>query len=84
MIDAMPAILKCRPDAVYVVLGATHLNLVRHQGEAYRARWPTASGSERRWVQLPTGTRGSCWRTGKACWYPLTTAHLSGQKSLAC
>ncbi len=28
MIDAMPAILKSRPDAVYVVLGATHPNLV--------------------------------------------------------
>ena len=37
MIDAMPEILKCRPDAVYVVLGATHPNLVRHQGETYRA-----------------------------------------------
>jgi glycosyltransferase involved in cell wall biosynthesis len=38
MIDAMPAILKSRPDAVYVVLGATHPNLVRLQGEAYRER----------------------------------------------
>ena len=36
MIDAMPAILKRRADAVYVVLGATHPNLVRTQGEAYR------------------------------------------------
>ena len=36
MIDAMPLILKSRPDAVYVVLGATHPNLVRNEGEAYR------------------------------------------------
>ena len=36
MIDAMPAILKRRPDAVYVVLGATHPNLVLQQGETYR------------------------------------------------
>jgi glycosyltransferase involved in cell wall biosynthesis len=36
MIAAMPAILKRCPDAVYVVLGATHPNLVRREGEAYR------------------------------------------------
>ncbi len=36
MIDAMPSILKSRADALYVVLGATHPNLVRDQGEAYR------------------------------------------------
>jgi glycosyltransferase involved in cell wall biosynthesis len=38
MIDAMPAILERCPNAVYVVLGATHPNLVREQGEAYRER----------------------------------------------
>jgi glycosyltransferase involved in cell wall biosynthesis len=36
MIDAMPSILKHRADATYVVLGATHPNLVRREGEAYR------------------------------------------------
>jgi glycosyltransferase involved in cell wall biosynthesis len=36
MIEAMPAILRSRPDAVYVVLGATHPNLVRSEGETYR------------------------------------------------
>ncbi len=36
MIDAMPSIIEKRADAVYVVLGATHPNLVRTQGEAYR------------------------------------------------
>lgn len=36
MIDAMPAILRRCPDAVYVVLGATHPTLVRREGEAYR------------------------------------------------
>lgn len=36
MIDAMPGILARRADAVYVVLGATHPNLVRQHGESYR------------------------------------------------
>jgi glycosyltransferase involved in cell wall biosynthesis len=36
MIDAMPSILDSRPDTLYVVLGATHPNLVRSEGEAYR------------------------------------------------
>jgi glycosyltransferase involved in cell wall biosynthesis len=36
MIDAMPEILESKADAVYVVLGATHPNLVRDQGETYR------------------------------------------------
>jgi len=36
MIDAMPSILESQGDAMYVVLGATHPNLVLQQGEAYR------------------------------------------------
>src|SRR3569833_1623782 len=36
MIEAMPAILRTRPDAVYVVLRATHPNLIRREGETYR------------------------------------------------
>jgi glycosyltransferase involved in cell wall biosynthesis len=36
VIDAMPGVIKSCPNAVYVILGATHPNLVRDQGEAYR------------------------------------------------
>jgi glycosyltransferase involved in cell wall biosynthesis len=36
MLDAMPEIVKSCPNAVYVVLGATHPRLVREQGETYR------------------------------------------------
>jgi glycosyltransferase involved in cell wall biosynthesis len=36
VIDAMPAIIKSCPNALYVVLGATHPNLVLDQGEVYR------------------------------------------------
>jgi glycosyltransferase involved in cell wall biosynthesis len=38
MIRAMPAITQVHPDALYVVLGATHPHLVAHEGEAYRER----------------------------------------------
>ena len=36
MLRAMPAILKEFPNFVYIVLGATHPNLLREQGERYR------------------------------------------------
>lgn len=38
MIAAMPAIVAQHPDALYAVLGATHPNLVAHEGEIYRER----------------------------------------------
>jgi glycosyltransferase involved in cell wall biosynthesis len=36
MLDAMPQIIKSCPSAMYIILGATHPNLVRDHGEAYR------------------------------------------------
>src|SRR3979411_3092907 len=36
VIDAMPAILARRPDALYIVLGATHPRVREQHGESYR------------------------------------------------
>lgn len=36
VIEAMPEVVARHPDALYVVLGATHPNLVAHEGEKYR------------------------------------------------
>ena len=36
LIAALPAVKERHPNLLYVVLGATHPNLVAHQGEAYR------------------------------------------------
>lgn len=36
MIEALPAILRKHPDVVYIVLGATHPNIKKENGEAYR------------------------------------------------
>ena len=36
VLRAMPTVAAAHPDAEYLVLGATHPNLVREQGESYR------------------------------------------------
>ena len=36
VIEAMPAILAKHPEVVYIVLGATHPNILASEGEAYR------------------------------------------------
>lgn len=41
-IQAMPRIIEQHPEALYVVLGATHPNILKHEGNAYRhslERW---------------------------------------------
>lgn len=35
-IRALPEIVKAHPEVVYLILGATHPHLVKHEGESYR------------------------------------------------
>ena len=36
MLKALPAIVETEPDILYIVLGATHPDVLRHDGEEYR------------------------------------------------
>ena len=38
VISALPAVLEKHPNVVYIVLGATHPHVLKHEGEAYRDR----------------------------------------------
>lgn len=37
MVQAMPAVIRAHPDALYLIAGQTHPELVRREGEKYRA-----------------------------------------------
>jgi glycosyltransferase involved in cell wall biosynthesis len=38
VIEAMPAVIEACPEAYYVILGATHPELLRREGEVYRTK----------------------------------------------
>ena len=38
VIDALPSILQEHPNVVYIILGATHPNVIAREGESYRLR----------------------------------------------
>ncbi len=46
IIEALPAVAEKHPDLLYVVLGATHPNLVAHEGEKYRDRLKALAAEE--------------------------------------
>ena len=38
VIEALPAILERYPDVIYIILGATHPNVIAREGESYRLK----------------------------------------------
>jgi glycosyltransferase involved in cell wall biosynthesis len=38
VIEALPSILSQHPNVVYIILGATHPNVIAHEGESYRLK----------------------------------------------
>jgi glycosyltransferase involved in cell wall biosynthesis len=65
MLDAMPGIINSCPNAVYVILGATHPNLVRQEGEARPIA--TAWRRERRRLVSRTMSPSSTSSSSRPC-----------------
>jgi len=38
VLEALPAVIKKHPDVVYIILGATHPNILKSHGDAYRIK----------------------------------------------
>src|SRR5207244_11651282 len=55
VIRALPAAVRACPDLVYIILGVTHPNLLREQGETYRV------GLARRATDLNVQKHGVCY-----------------------
>lgn len=51
VIEALPAILERHPNVVYIVVGATHPHVLRHDGETYRLSL--------QWLAQEKGVEGS-------------------------
>jgi glycosyltransferase involved in cell wall biosynthesis len=51
VIEALPAILARHPNVVYIVVGATHPHVLRHEGETYRLSL--------QWLAQEKGVEGS-------------------------
>ncbi len=51
VIEALPAILERHPNVVYIVVGATHPHVLRHEGETYRLSL--------QWLAQEKGVEGS-------------------------
>ena len=65
MIRALPRIVAQHPNVVYMVLGATHPHLLKHEGEAYRTSLKKLAAD---WAfGTISGSTTSLWNW-KTCW----------------